>query len=98
MARFSIRPTQVDKDIAHAIERHTDPRLERGAEILTWGADEKLLVTTAAIGWLLTRKSEQPYRRLGTHVLLCSLLAAALPHVLKSFVEQERPDRQTISG
>src|SRR5437870_1435041 len=41
-----------------AIERHTDPRLEQAAEVLTWGADEKLLLAAAMIGWLLTRKSE----------------------------------------
>ena len=98
MAHFSIRPTQVDKHIASGIARHTNPRLERGAEVLTWGADEKLLVAAATIGWLFTRKLNEPYRRLGTHALLCSLSTAILPHILKSFIGQERPDRRTIRG
>src|SRR5437879_5969944 len=98
MARIIVRPTQVDKDIARGIARHTDVPIERAAQVLTRGADERLLVAAAAIGWLLTRKSEEPYRRLSTHVLACSLSAAILPHILKSFIGQERPDRRTIRG
>ena len=98
MARIIVRPTQVDKDVARGIARHTDVPIERAAQVLTRGADERLLVAAAAIGWLLTRKSEEPYRRLSTHVLACSLSAAILPHILKSFIGQERPDRRTIRG
>src|SRR5258706_11567364 len=98
MARISVPPTRLDKDVARVIARRTDPPIEGGAEALTWGADEHVLIVAAAIGWLLTRKSEEPVSRLSTHVLVCSLATAILPHVLKAFVEQERPDRRTISG
>jgi membrane-associated phospholipid phosphatase len=98
MAPITVRPTEFDRDVARAIARHTDPRIERGAETLTWGADEHVLIAAAAIGWLLTRQAEQPIRRLGTHVLACSLATAILPHMLKILIDQERPDRRTIAG
>jgi undecaprenyl-diphosphatase len=98
MARISIRPTQVDRDIARGIARHTDVPVEQAAKVLTWGADDHLLIAAAVVGWLLTRKSEEPVRRLSTHVLVCSLSAAILPHILKSFIDEERPDRRTIRG
>ena len=98
MARISVRPTRLDKEIARGIARHTDLPIERVAGALTWGADEHVLIAAAAIGWLLTRRSEEPVSRLSTHVLVCSLATAILPHVLKDFIEQERPDRRTIRG
>jgi membrane-associated phospholipid phosphatase len=72
--------------------------VEQSAKVLTWGADDHLLITAATVAWLLTRKSEEPLRRLSTHVLACSLLTAILPHILKGVIEQERPDRRTIGG
>jgi len=98
MALITVRPTQLDKDITRGIARHTDVPIERTAEVLTWGADEHLLIAAATISWLLTRRSEQPLRRLSTHLLLCSLSSAVLPHILKAFIDQERPDRRTVRG
>jgi membrane-associated phospholipid phosphatase len=98
MALITVRPTQLDKDIARGIARHTDVPVEESAEVLTWGADEHLLIAAATVGWLLTRRSEEPLRRLSTHFLVCSLSSAVLPHVLKAFIEQQRPDRRTVSG
>jgi membrane-associated phospholipid phosphatase len=98
MALITVRPTQLDKDIARGIARHADVPIERAAEVLTWGADEHLLIVAAMVGWLVTRKSEEPLRRLSTHFLLCSLSSAVLPHILKALIDQERPDRLTVSG
>jgi membrane-associated phospholipid phosphatase len=98
MAPISVRPTDFDKDIADVVARYTGPRIERGAEALTWGADEHVLIAAAAIGWFLTRKSEEPVRRLSTHILACSLSVSILPHILKTFIDQERPDRRTLRG
>ena len=98
MALITVRPTQLDKDIARGIARHADVPIERAAEVLTWGADEHLLIAAAMVGWLVTRKSEEPLRRLSTHFLLCSLSSAVLPHILKALIDQERPDRLTVSG
>jgi membrane-associated phospholipid phosphatase len=98
MALITVRPTRLDKDIARGIARHADVPIERAAEVLTWGADEHLLIAAATVGWLVTRKSEEPLRRLSTHFLLCSLSSAVLPHILKALIDQERPDRLTVSG
>jgi undecaprenyl-diphosphatase len=98
MALITVRPTQLDKDIARGIARHTDVPVEESAEVLTWGADEHLLIAAATVGWLLTRRSEEPLRRLSTHFLVCSLSSAVLPHFLKAFIDQQRPDRRTVSG
>src|SRR5260370_28046362 len=98
MALITVRPTQLDKDIARDVARHTDVPIERGAELLTWGADEHLLIAAAMVGWLLTRRSEEPIRRLSTHFLVCSLSSAVLPHILKAFIDRQRLDRRTVSG
>ena len=47
---------------------------------------------------LLTRNASATERRLGNHFLACSLTTAALPHIMKLFIDQERPDRLTIRG
>jgi undecaprenyl-diphosphatase len=98
MAYISVPPTRLDKDIARGIARHTDVPVEQAAKVLTLGADGHLLIATAAIGWLLARKSDEPLRRLSTHLLVCSLSTAVLPHILKILIDQERPDRRTIGG
>jgi hypothetical protein len=48
MALITIKPTAADKFIANSIAAHTRPPVEKMAQLLTWGADEKLLLTLAA--------------------------------------------------
>jgi len=98
MALIDVRPTELDKRVADAVAGHTDPRTERAAEALTWGADEHVLIAAAALGFLLTRRSQEPVRRFAAHVLACSLSTAVLPHILKTFINQQRPDRRTLTG
>lgn len=98
MALLTIHPTRLDQRIASGIAAHTDRRIERAAGTLTWGADEHVLLTLAAVGWLLTRSAPTAERGLGNHILACSLTTAALPHIMKLFIDQERPDRLTIRG
>jgi membrane-associated phospholipid phosphatase len=98
MALFAVRPTAIDKAVARAVASHTDRRIERGARFVTWGADEHVLLGLAALGWLLTRRANEPYRRLGDHLLTCSLPTAVMPHLMKAVIDQERPDRLTLIG
>ena len=95
---LTVRPTRLDEEVAGAVAAHADPRVERVAQAVTWGADEHVLIAAAAAGWLLTRGSGEPTRRLGTHILVCTLATALVPHILKSFVDQKRPDRLTVHG
>jgi len=98
MALVTIRPTATDIMIANAIAENTNPPTEKLAEVLTWGADEHILRTLAAAWWLYTRAQDQSARRAADHMLLTTLVASAIPHLLKSVFDQERPDRRTVSG
>jgi len=98
MALLTVHPTRLDERIASEVVAHTDRRIERVAGTLTWGADEHVLLALAAVGWALTRNAPTAERRLGNHFLACSLTAAGLPHVMKLFIDQERPDPLTVRG
>jgi membrane-associated phospholipid phosphatase len=98
MALFTVRPANLDETIARGVVSHTNRHVERAASWLTWGADEHVLLTLAAAGWLLTRNAGERDRRLGNHFLACSLSTAILPHIMKHFIDQERPDRLTVVG
>jgi membrane-associated phospholipid phosphatase len=98
MALVTVQPTRLDEEIAREVAAHTDRRLEHGAKILTWGADEHVLLALAVFGWAFTRTAGEPERRLANHVLACSITTAILPHILKKFIDQKRPDRLTVKG
>jgi membrane-associated phospholipid phosphatase len=98
MALFTVRPTRFDKEVAGAVAVHADRRVEGAAQVITWGADEHVLIAAAAAGWLFARGSSEQVRRLSTHFFVCSLASALVPHILKSFIDQERPDRLTVEG
>jgi len=98
MALFRVKPTDADVVIAGEIASHTGPRAEHTAEALTWGADEYVLCALAACWWLYCRSKGPNSRRDSDHVLITTLVASALPHLLKSIFDQERPDRLTIAG
>jgi undecaprenyl-diphosphatase len=98
MALITIRPTGFDRSIAKAIAAHTSPETERVAEILTWGADEHVLCALAIGWWFYSRNKGEGYRRTSDHLLLTTLAASALPHLLKTVIDQRRPDRETVSG
>ena len=98
MALVTVEPTRVDQAIANEIASHTNSELEHAAEALTWGADEHILIGLAAAGWVYAHLREPKHRPTANHVLLVSLVTAALPHVLKSVFDQTRPDRLTALG
>jgi hypothetical protein len=98
MAVVTVRPTRTDVSIANAISAHTDRSTERAAEFITWGADEHILCALAAGWWLYTRGQPPDQRRAADHVLLTTIVASALPHLMKRIFDQERPDRTTIRG
>ena len=98
MKRLTIRPTSADVSLANTIAAHTGPRIEAAAKILTWGADEHVLSALALGWWLTCRNKDEHERRSSDHILLTTLVASALPHLLKTAFQQERPDRTTIWG
>jgi membrane-associated phospholipid phosphatase len=98
MALVTVRPTKADRSVANAVAAYTGPRTEQAAEVLTWGADEHVLCALAAGWWLYCRSKNSRDRRASNHVLLTTVVASALPHLLKTVFDQERPDRTTIRG
>ena len=98
MARWSIRPTQLDYWIAKRVAKHTSRTIERPAKIATLAADERLLLAAAAGYWLATRMKSQCERREANHLAANVVVTAITPHILKSFVAQERPDRCIVHG
>jgi membrane-associated phospholipid phosphatase len=98
MAVKTVRPTKADVSIANAVARHTNGRAEAIARGLTWGADEKILLTLAVVGWLASLRGDEATRRTGNHALLVTVAVSLLPHGLKAVFDQTRPDRKTVVG
>jgi hypothetical protein len=98
MALFRVQPTRADLEIADAVSEYTSPRAEQAAQTLTWGADEHVLCALAAGWWLYCRRKDQRQRRNSDHILLTTIAATLMPHLLKSVFDQERPDRRTVMG
>lgn len=98
MAPFTVKPTKPDVVMARAIGHNTNRRAEDVARVLTWGADEKLLLLLAAACWVASRGRSKPIRRAGNHAFLVTAVASLLPHALKLVFDQTRPDRRTVLG
>ena len=95
---YRIPPTTSDIEIANAVAKYTSPGTERAAELLSWGADEHVLLALAAGWWLYCRGRPPRARRNSDHILLTTLVVSAVPHLLKSIFDQRRPDRLTVRG
>ena len=89
----AVRPTRADKEIARVIARNATPRTEEVAEVLTWGADEHVLCVAAAVWWLYCHGKPASKRTASNHVLITTIAASILPHLMKRVFAQERPDR-----
>lgn len=96
MALLTVRPTAADVAIANAIAAHTDPPAEEVAGVVTWGADEHILNALALGWWLCARGRAATHRRAADHVLITTLAASVLPHLLKRIFDQQRPDRRAL--
>jgi undecaprenyl-diphosphatase len=98
MALYRVRPTRADIEIANAVSAYTSPQTETVAETLTWGADEHVLCALAVGWWLCARNGGARERRNSNHILLTTVAATVIPHVLKTIFDQVRPDRLTVRG
>jgi membrane-associated phospholipid phosphatase len=98
MAPYRVRPTRADIKIANAIAEYTSPETEGVAEVLTWGADERVLCALAAGWWVYCRHRTARERVSSNHLLLATIAVTFIPHLLKTLFDQERPDRLTVRG
>jgi undecaprenyl-diphosphatase len=96
---IELPPSRPDIVTSRLIRRHARPLAERAGKVLTLAADEKPLLAGALLYWLYSRGSSSP-RRLARadHMLACVAVAAMLPHVLKLFIDRQRPDRKLMHG
>ena len=94
----TVTPTAADLAITRAIARHTTPPAEQISGVVTWGGGEHVLLVLAGAWWLWSRGKPTATQRDANHILLTTAVTAALPHVMKRFFNQERPDRLTVRG
>ncbi len=95
---YRIPPTPPDIAIADAVAAYTSRRTERAAQLLTWAADEHLLLALATGWWLCCRAGSARRRRGSNHILLTTLAVSLMPKLLKTVFDQRRPDRLTVVG
>jgi undecaprenyl-diphosphatase len=97
---IELPPSHADIVTARSIRRHATPLMERAGKVVTFAADEKPLLVGAVLYWLFSRGSPGSRRRIerADHLLACVAVSAALPHLLKLFVNRQRPDRKLMHG
>ena len=97
-ARWHFGATELDWRIARAIARNATPAVERPARLLTWAADDHVLLVISAGLWLASRAGDERERKQADHLVLSTVATAILPHLLKRMFAQERPDRRVVHG
>ena len=96
---LTLPPTAADLWLARRIAQVARPEVERTAKVITWLADEHLLLAVVGCAWLGIRMldDDASHRQRADYLLLTTAAAAALPHLLKHGVRRERPDRQVMA-
>lgn len=94
MRRWRVAPTRLDCAVADTIADHASPAVETPARVLTWLADEHILIGLSAGLWIASRKESPQARHDGDQILVETLIASIAPHILKNIVAQQRPDRR----
>lgn len=97
-APVTLPPTRADLAIAKAWARNARPGVERALQLITWLADEKIVLGAAAVFWLHARltKPESQIACQADHMLGCVAAAGVLPHLFKHLVRRRRPDRTVV--
>ncbi|MDB5406262.1 MAG: hypothetical protein JWL84_1174 [Rhodospirillales bacterium] len=99
-ALLELAPTSFDERVAREVARRVTPRFERAMGVVTWLADEKVVLGASLVGWAycrLVRPRPQAIRA-ADHVVVCAAAAGMLPHLFKWLVDRERPNRKSFIG
>jgi membrane-associated phospholipid phosphatase len=93
-------PSRLDVAAARLVARHAEKHVERSLGVLTWLADEKviLLASFTLAAYCHFGARDPRARRYGDRIAASAVVAAALPHLIKRFVDRERPDRRVVHG
>jgi undecaprenyl-diphosphatase len=95
---LKVKPTTADLTVAKVMAKHASPMQEELVSILTVAADERVLLSLAALAWLQSRRSSSTIRTRYNHLLIVASASSVLPHILKMLFSQTRPDRLTVRG
>ena len=96
-APIKLRPFAADVAISRACLHVASPAVERPLRVVTWLADERILLGAAGVFWAATRLSpSQPLRREADQMLCSVLIAGLVPDLCKYLVRRERPNRALV--
>jgi membrane-associated phospholipid phosphatase len=97
---ITLPPTHGDLFVSRACARAATPGVERVLQVVTWLADEKVVLGATILFWTYARLSrrENQIARGADHMLCCVALAGVLPHLFKRLVDRKRPDRVVVHG
>jgi membrane-associated phospholipid phosphatase len=97
---LDLPPTRADVAISRAWVRVATPATERPLRVLTWLADEKLLLTAVAAFWVNARlrSHNERVRWEADRMLIGVAIAGVVPHLFKHLVNRKRPDRTLVHG
>jgi membrane-associated phospholipid phosphatase len=96
----SFAPTRIDLAISKSCARAATPGRERSLRVITWLADEKILLGVVGLFWLnaYLRPHREEVRHEASRMFLSVALAGLLPDVFKHVVNRKRPDRTLVHG
>jgi membrane-associated phospholipid phosphatase len=94
----TLPPSRLDVAVGKRAARAATPARERPLRVITWLADEKVLLVVVGLIWLDARLRPQGnnVRREADRMLIGVAIAGMVPHVLKHFVDRKRPDRELV--
>jgi undecaprenyl-diphosphatase len=95
---FELAPSRLDVAIGKRAARAATPARERSLRVVTWLADEKLLLGVVGLFWLGARVHPHVNKigREADRMLIGVAIAGVVPHVLKHFVDRKRPNRALV--
>jgi undecaprenyl-diphosphatase len=96
-APIKLRPLASDVAISRACLRVASPPVERPLRLITWLADEKIMLGAVGVLWAATRFSaSRPLRREADAMLCSVMIAGVVPDLFKYLVRRERPNRALV--
>src|SRR5215813_4030399 len=96
----TLTPSRIDLAISRRCARAATPARERAMRVLTWLADEKILLGVVGLFWLKAqlRPAKEDVRHESNLMLLSVAAAGLLPDLFKFLVDRKRPDRAVVHG
>lgn len=96
-APIKLRPFATDVAISRACLRAASPAVERPLRVVTWLADEKIMLAAVGVFWAATRFSaSRPLRREADQMLCSVMIAGVVPDLFKYLVRRERPNHALV--